>query len=621
MQPVLYLMIRAWISVLQAVEIRNRAFSTTTAVVVAQGAAHCWAIVYGMIIAVMMQSTRRNGYHNPDDTSGLLTTTENLASTMMLVWMWGGCAMVCLRFLQVDEQSMGLPVHRGDTACPCPKLWEAVRSPKARKLVHLVYTVTGAGLFLSVVLLAISMFSEISSCHVCDICLLTISLSFAIPHAIMATRRILLKGETPFNNILLAVCREASALGPQMSVVFAVADVRKEAPSWQNVFHILATAAYVFSLVAASQKPVSREGYNEPSSIVTIICSIIVDCLATAMLGMVFPVLRDWFFMACLLASVVAVASLFNDVAKTSIIEILEPIMPFISNQSRHKFPEWMKTTRTVVQILAVVSALVASQSAWSENYLWSVPSQHSAPHFDHHDHHNSGHLDGHDGNFDDHGRWYDHDSEGHWDSDHHIHHDDDSDDDGSYESYWKRDWLALRWHPKDDEISHQDMVQSIATAFNKTFKDIRTVSRLDDARVMIFRLPINEDEIPHHDLWASARNHEVLKNIADASFPLKIDRSTCERLYHATIERDHLEKDPELSEAEVEAINSPEFAGSPDPKAAVDSYTKVCHTLVSEGEYIKHYTHDYHDDGHSDETGESGDDLGDIAHQFDHHE
>jgi len=97
MQPLLYLTTRILLSYLQALLREERIFLQAATSTLATGGGHCWALVYGLMIAVLMQSVRMQG---TPDTSALpwwMNFAERLASTTMLLWTLAGTAAAYIR--------------------------------------------------------------------------------------------------------------------------------------------------------------------------------------------------------------------------------------------------------------------------------------------------------------------------------------------------------------------------------------------------------------------------------------------------------------------------------------------------------------------------------------------
>eukprot|EP00929_Paragymnodinium_shiwhaense_P039772 TRINITY_DN20850_c0_g1_i1.p1 TRINITY_DN20850_c0_g1~~TRINITY_DN20850_c0_g1_i1.p1 ORF type:complete len:606 (+),score=186.03 TRINITY_DN20850_c0_g1_i1:61-1878(+) len=149
MQPLAYFAVRALLGWLQFVERDDRAFRSNTLLVLATGAAHCWAVVYALFIAIHTRAMRYEGYHEGyvEHLPFWVSWTETLSVASMALWWGAGFTTAAIRIADDDsplETNVGVFI-------------QIVRSKKLQAALELAHTVSCVGLFVSILLLCVAM--------------------------------------------------------------------------------------------------------------------------------------------------------------------------------------------------------------------------------------------------------------------------------------------------------------------------------------------------------------------------------------------------------------------------------------------------------------------------------
>lgn len=362
MQPLVYLGARVALAYLQILERSSRAFVCSVPTVLAAGAAHCWAVVYALIVAVLMQMIRLTGGRG--DYADLLPAwvvfTEQCSSVMMLVWCLAGTAICYIRVVQVDEHAQGLPVDRRGAGWPA---WmRFAYSPGVKAALQAAHMLSGAGLFLSVLLLCAAMFGTGGSATTCDTCLVATACVFALPHAAVAARLVAAAGGALRGGAALSMASEAAVLGPQLCVLWATADIYGKASPPQRGLYALTTAAYAASVCACGAAPPRGDGDATPSTFGALAVSIVASCASVITLVVSFPNLRDWLLWAVAAVELLLCAALSCWDVREPFLEILEPIMPLQSKRPRRS------PLSAALQLLVLASSASAAWGVYAEH-------------------------------------------------------------------------------------------------------------------------------------------------------------------------------------------------------------------------------------------------------------
>lgn len=515
MQPLVYLSARLVLSYLQLLERHDRAFITSSAATLATGGGHCWAIVYSLMIAVLMQVVRVKGVHDPEAVPWLVSGAERLSSTCMLVWTLAGTCAAYIRIVQVDEHMQGLPVYGGPDGCPCPELLKVLQSRNLRTAISLIYRLSGVVLFCSVLLLGACVLLAVSPAP-CDVCLATVAVAFALPHVAVALRRPFLdaaRGGTakrhgdPLGASLLAASTEAAAVAPQLCVILATADIYGQKSYRQHALYVVTTAGFLLNLGVSAWLPSHGEGMAVAPPAYALAVGMVLNAAASGMLVAVFPVLRDWLFWVLVFFSLAGVAALsFRDIREPCV-EMMEPIMPFQSAPDKIVASGLREASRAASRLLALLSAISALTNALPDrpdpyrpqNF---VASQHTS---------------------------YDY---------------------TEMDYGWDMPWLLLRWRSQTDDPGAQPdaehLLDAAARAMGFHRQDVTMELFEESHRVLCFRfaapIAVNESagrQQRWHDALAGSRGGSGdlahLVQLADFHFPAQLNATVCEWLAKAS--------------------------------------------------------------------------------------
>lgn len=328
MQPLLYLGARAWLAWLQFCEKSERAFLNSPVVVVAAGAVHSWAVVYSLFVAVHARAARVAGYHEGyvDHLPASVSMTETLATGCFWIWLIAGFSTAAVQIL--DDAPM-----LGD-AKP-DKFTQIVRSPSFHSFLANAHSISCAGLFISLLMLCATVAMMSGSITCCELCLLVVSVGIAMPHALLAVRRLHENIDQAIMQILPAdmaeaAAAEAAAMGPQLCILLALVDSPGHAYLWQNVIYVAASGTYVASVAACALHPPKQANVALPPSTPETITSLILNGMSAGVIVMSYPDWNNWtlwIFVIVLIGSSFATATQ-NKAFREFYMEWLEPIFP-----------------------------------------------------------------------------------------------------------------------------------------------------------------------------------------------------------------------------------------------------------------------------------------------------
>lgn len=370
MQPLAYLGVRGLLAWIQFLERQHRAFGMTSRVLVALGAAHCWAVVYSLFIAIHTRAMRFNDYHQ-GYTAHLpwwVSFTERLAIGSMGVWWLAGFSTASIRIL--DEDADGLPMEIAEADGDC--LTQILRSRKLRLVLGVAQTVSCVGLFLSILLLCSAMLLMQGALTVCEFCLLFISAVFAVPHVAVAARHVGGVDERKKNDVAVpdsaadAAAQEAAAICPQLCVLLALADSPAHAYSWQKAVYLLASFATAASIASCGRAPPKVKGAALPPEVLETLACLIIDAAAGACLIICYPHLNTWHLWALMSLLAVLFVIIAVKAWRDFVLEIFGPLLEVRSGEDK-RLPSFQ---RSLVQRVAWGCCLACSASA-----LWDIAS------------------------------------------------------------------------------------------------------------------------------------------------------------------------------------------------------------------------------------------------------
>eukprot|EP00434_Breviolum_minutum_P039605 symbB.v1.2.035174.t1/scaffold4679.1/size42772/2 len=288
MQPLAYFAVRSLLGWLQWVEKAEHAFISNPLLLVAAGAAHCWAVVYALFIAIHTRAMRYEGYHEgyTEHLPFWVSWTENLAVASMGIWWAAGFSTAAIRI--IDDDARGLPMDGGDVQVN--KFIRILRSERLHDGLALAHTLSCIGLFISIILLCVAMGLMKGSVTACELCLCFVALGFAAPHALVAARRLDLSPPKKTEDAPVAsaaaeaAAQEAASLGPQLCVILALADSPGHAYLWQNFVYFVAAIAYVAAIAASGRSPPKVGNAALPPQTGEFVTCLVLDVVASVAL-------------------------------------------------------------------------------------------------------------------------------------------------------------------------------------------------------------------------------------------------------------------------------------------------------------------------------------------------
>mmetsp|Transcript_44467 Transcript_44467/g.102773 ORF Transcript_44467/g.102773 Transcript_44467/m.102773 type:complete len:530 (-) Transcript_44467:153-1742(-) len=338
MQPLAYLAVRGLLAWVQFVQRSERAFVNNPLVLVAGGAVHCWAVVYSLFVAVHTRAMRYDGYHEGyiEHLPRSVAWTETLAMASLWVWLLAGFTTAAVRIL--DDDSGNLPMGMEDVKGG--QITKIIRSPLFHSTLGHAHSISCVGLFLSIVMLSITMTSMKGGITACELCLVIISVGFALPHAVLAARRLSEGAERVLADLLPpeaaeAASAEAAALGPQLCIILALADAPGHAYFWQNAVYTVTSVAFLVGIAACARVPPKSTGAALPPEPHESIVCLALDGGAVVAIVLSYPHLNTWL----LWLSTIAVFGLAAFAKAPSLREVyedwLEPV--FVVRSDTHK--------------------------------------------------------------------------------------------------------------------------------------------------------------------------------------------------------------------------------------------------------------------------------------------
>lgn len=340
MQPLAYFAVRSLLGWLQWVERRQHAFVSNDLLLVATGAAHCWAVVYALFIAIHTRAMRYDGYHEgyTEHLPIWVSWTETLAVGSMGVWWAAGFTTAAIRI--IDDDARGLPMEAGELK---PNIFfQIMRSPKLHDGLAIAHTISCIGLFASIIFLCIAMALMKGSVTTCELCLCFVAIGFALPHAVVACRRLNMvdikkvedhKPEP--SQAAESAAREAASLGPQLCVILALADSPGHAYLWQNFIYFVSAIAFVAAVAACGRSPPKVGNAALPPDTGEFATCLSLDIAASIALVVCFPHLNTWHLWALFAVLILLFAAIWFEGWRDLVIDLLDPLFVVRSDGDR----------------------------------------------------------------------------------------------------------------------------------------------------------------------------------------------------------------------------------------------------------------------------------------------
>lgn len=364
MQPLAYFAVRSLLGWLQWIERSDRAFISNALLLVATGAAHCWAVVYALFIAIHTRAMRYEGYHEgyTEHLPFWVSWTETLAVASMVIWWAAGFTTAAIRI--IDDDARGLPIDSNDK----PNiLMQLMRSPKLHDGLAFAHTLSCVGLFLSILLLCIAMALMKGLVTGCELCLCFVAVGFALPHAVVAARRLNFsdskKTEDPVEApapAAEAAAQEAAALGPQLCVILALADSPGHAYMWQNLTYLIAAIAFVAAVAACGRSPPKIGDAAIPPETGEFLTCIALDISASIALVICFPHLNTWHLWALSAVLIGLFVAVWFENWRELLIDLLDPLFVVRSDTTKILPGKQRDTLRKAAWATTLACAAVA---------------------------------------------------------------------------------------------------------------------------------------------------------------------------------------------------------------------------------------------------------------------
>jgi len=583
MQPVVYLLVRIALTWLQYLERDTRAFAHGTQLVLVAGAAHCWAVVYALFVAVLARVARNNhaGHTSYDELlPWWVLSTERVAALAMVVWWLAGCLRLLVHMVEDDAKILPMTVQ--DT--PIDIILRAARSPVTRFFLASAQAVSCTGLFLSVLLLCFSLLVLAGSTSVFEWGLVFVASSFALPLAALAVQRLLGLDSLTFGRAALAAATENAALGPQFCVILALMDIRDYSHGWTAPLFPAAAVMFTASIVACAIAPPRFEDDAVPPKTSELASSAAIDVIAVAALTLCFSMQSGWvmwILAAMLVVLGITCASLTMRIVRDEITQLLENIMPLRCEFNKLRPGPWREFFRVGTRAMVLASSVVAfwdvavyAAEKPAAAYVPEDASLHSSTdasadyphmddddyHTDYHDYHSAYHQDEHD------------------------------------QEHTSAPPMVMRWLPPDFP-GESALMDAACEAFVGLELSMLKVDRpIMEHRTLVLLYIGPEKHLPTpRNRWVDAldlipnHGHAKLFGIADSHFPTHLDKELCDKVMptHAPLSSN------DFADREVQA-----------------AYTAACSAwLLPHSEYYGHHDHHlengYHEDGHDGHYGE----------------
>jgi len=368
MQPLAYFAVRSLLSWLQYVERADRAFVSNALLLVATGAAHSWAVVYALFIAIHTRAMRYDGYHEgyTEHLPFFVSWTETLSVASMGVWWVAGFTTAAIRI--VDDESGTLPMEGRDVAGNL--FTKLIRSPILQSVLALAHVLSCVGLFVSIVLLCLAMALMAGAITACELSLVFVAVGFAIPHAVVASRRLQQSGDKKMEDVAKpgaasvaaeAAAHEAAALGPQLCVILALADSPGHAFFWQKLIYLVSAVSFLAAVAACGRSPPKPGNAALPPEPGETFTCITLDAIAAISLVVCFPHLNTWHLWALCAMLAGLYAAVWFDSWRELLVDLLGDDLMVVRSDADKALPGVQRQKlRRIAWALTILCAIVA---------------------------------------------------------------------------------------------------------------------------------------------------------------------------------------------------------------------------------------------------------------------
>mmetsp|Transcript_60727 Transcript_60727/g.198836 ORF Transcript_60727/g.198836 Transcript_60727/m.198836 type:complete len:633 (+) Transcript_60727:131-2029(+) len=516
MQPLAYFAVRSLLGWLQFVERGERAFMSSALLLVATGAAHCWAVVYALFIAIHTRAMRYDGYHEgyTEHLPFWVSWTETLAVAAMGIWWAAGFTTAAIRI--IDDDAGGLPMEGRDVDVNF--LVKFMRSPKLHDGLALAHTLSCVGLFLSILLLCIAMALMKGQVTACELCLCFVSVGFALPHAVVACRKLRFQGPKKEDNPEVpaaaaeAAAQEAAALGPQLCVILALADSPGHAYMWQNFAYLVSAVSFVAAVAACGRSPPKVGDAALPPELGEFVTCLTLDAVASIALVICFPHLNTWHLWALFALLLAMFVAVWFEGWRDLFVDLLDPLFVVRSDTDKALPGKQRQHLRRGSWVATMFCAAVAMWDIMLhpvQEGLFEVPDDLAA-------------------------------------------------EDGLPDLWDQNTMLLLRWRDGVSAPGERELLDGVAEALEVEADGVASQAFLPEHRMLLFKIAGKEDasRMPAHQRWKAAMiaPRGKLGQVADTNFPSTLNVTLCLHA-HATVELGkHKAEEAKAAKAKAEA-------------------------------------------------------------------
>jgi len=237
-----------------------------------------------------------------------------------------------------------------------------MRHPLLHKALGIAQTVSCCGLFVGVILLCLAMVLMKGSITGCEICLVFVALGFILPHAAVAYQQFTTKEGDSTKPIPAAeaAAQEATAFGPQLCVILALADTPGHAYFWQNILYVISAVAFLASIAACGNAPSKVCGAAIPPDPLEFLVCLLLDISACVSLVICFPHLNTWHLWALGALTIGMVAMIYFEAGRDIVIDLLDPLLVVRSDKHKVLPGQQREQCRGASRLMALVCAGVA---------------------------------------------------------------------------------------------------------------------------------------------------------------------------------------------------------------------------------------------------------------------
>jgi len=500
MQPLAYFAVRSLLGWLQFIERQERAFASNALLLAATGAAHCWAVVYALFIAIHTRAMRYDGYHEgyTEHLPFWVSWTETLSVASMAIWWAAGFTNAAIRIL--DDEARGLPVDAGDV--DVGMFFKIIRSTKLHEALAFAHTLSCVGLFSSILLLCVAMALMKGVVTSCELCLVFVAVGFALPHAVVAWRQLNLGGFKTGKDAVIqapapaaeAAAQEAAALGPQLSVLLALADSPGHAYIWQNLVYLFSAVAFLGAVAACGRSPPKVGDAALPPDVGEFVTCIVLDAAASIALIICFPHLNSWHLAALFAVLVALFIAVWFEGWRDIFVDFLDPLFVVRSDTDKALPGQQRQRLRGAAWVTTLSCAAVT---------LWDItlhPIQ-----------------------------------EGLFEPPEHG-------DVGFHDPWDQNTMLLLRWLPPPlGTPDEKQLLSAASSALGVETSTLNTQTYLVKHRLLVFKYtgpPENTTELPMHAHWHSVRTAPGgrLAQLLDTTFPGALNVTLCLQSHEALL-------------------------------------------------------------------------------------